>query len=259
MHIHNINLEKFQSCFDTLNYTLKSLEQYEIADEFKNILQIRFNRLLENYFKIKRVKRVKRGLINPLGTVLKAITGNADNTDLVEIQNALSKTRNKINSLLHNNERQIVINTELQNKLNLLIEKFNENQIQILKNLSNHKNQLSHKDVLIKQTVHNALFNIELLETQLKDIFEAVQLARLGIISKNILSSKETTLAFEILEQQNVEIDYIDQLYEYLNVQVFHNQSNLIFVIKIPLFHRDNFTFIQFEALPKNNRVINLS
>lgn len=260
LHLHIVQLERFQSCLDAMRYTSRSLDQNNSTKEFQEILNLRMQRILESFYRLKPFKRHRRGLFNPLGTVIKSITGNLDNNDIEDIQKILSETQEKTNNLISNNERQISINTELQNKINSVIEHVNVQQIQVLKEIMNLRNQINQQASLIfRQVFHKLLFNLDVLEKQLNDIFESVQMSRVGILPKAILSENETNFILEILENQDVDIITIDQIYEYLEVHTLHNKSSIIFVTKIPIFLPGKFRYVLIENIPKNGKIVVLN
>lgn len=260
LHLHIVHLERFQSCLDTMKYTLRSLDQNNSTKEFQEILNLRMQRILESFYRLKPFKRHRRGLFNPLGTVIKSITGNLDNNDIEDIRKTLNEMQEKTNKLISNNERQISINTEFQNKINSLIEHVNLQQIQVLKEIMNLRNQITQQASLVfRQVFHKLLFNLDLLEKQLTDIFESVQMSRVGILPKAILSQNETDFILKILKNQDVDIFTVDQIYEYLEVHTLHNKSSIMFVTKIPIFLPGKFKYVLIENIPKNGKVIVLN
>lgn len=259
LHLHTVDLEKFQSSFENLKHTLKILKTYDTTKQFHDILEARMNSLSEILNRIKPIKRTRRGIFNPLGTFIKSITGNLDDNDLNEIRQAIDETNQKANSLIKNNERQIEINKEFENRMNEIINRMNEQQTRIIKKLSEIENEeINSREFHIRQNLHATLFNMETLENQLKDIFDAVQFSKLGILSKAILSPNETIFALKELEKSNIPINHVDQIYEFLEIQVFHENTKIIFVIKVPIFLPGYYDYIKFESLPHNNQIIPL-
>lgn len=217
LHIHTIDTEKFQSNIEILNNTLKFLKQNNTMTEFNDVLDARITSLLESFYRLKPLKRSKRGILNPLGSIIKTITGNLDDDDLKDITHNLDLTKDKMNELIMNNERQIRINKEFENRINLVIDKINDQQSKIMKQLSKLGEQdHNSRNFQTRQLIHDTLFNIELLDRKIRDIFESIQFAKIGILSKAILNPKETQFALEILEYQNITINHIDQVYEFL-------------------------------------------
>lgn len=165
----------------------------------------------------------------------------------------------KTNMLIENNQRQIRVNDEFQLKINEVVKHVNDEQVKILKRISGivrNLNWNSENRNTLKGIVHDLIFNMDFLNNQLKDIFESIQLARIGILPKAILSNTETKFAIEKLEEQNVTISNSDQIYEFINVETHHEKSKIIFIVKIPIFLPGLFKYIKFETIPKESKII---
>lgn len=256
-HLHIVDLEKFESSFQNLQYTIRLLEGKNTTKQITQLLDIRVKRLSDNYFRLKPIKRPKRGLMNPLGTIIKSLTGNLDDNDLQLIRQAIDESKSKTNILIDENNRQIKINEHFETKINDLIKHINEQQIDILRKISRFSNNVNMQNQInVKEIIHDLLFNIELLDSQLKDIFEVVQLSRIGVLSKGILNNREIKFILDRLEEQNILINSTDQIYEYLNIETHHENSKIIIVIKIPIFMSGHFEYIKFVTLPTNQKVI---
>ena len=257
IHLHTIQLETFQSCFDNLRYTLKSLENNDDAKEFQEVLKIRMQGLLESFHKIQPITRPKRGLLNPLGSIIKSITGNMDYVDFVDIHKKLNEYETKTNEVIQGNEQQIRINNDLESKINAIVNHLNDQQVQIMREIAALKNRIpTDKNILFRQIFHKLLFNIDILERQLVDIFESIQMSKLGVLPRAILSQNETLHVLELLENQEIHITNFDQIYEYLNVHTLHNTTCIIFAIQIPIFTLGKFQYVIFESIPMNDRAI---
>lgn len=256
-HVHIVDLEKFESSFQNLQYTLHQIERHNTTQPFFKMLNIRMERLSDNFYRLKPVHRQKRGLLNPLGTFIKSLTGNLDDNDLLLIRQSMENSRTKTNFLINENNRQIRINQQFEAKVNDLIKHVNEHQMEILRKISRmNSNSNVQNENYLKGIVHDILFNIQLLNNQLKDIFEVVQLSRLGIVSKAILNYNETKSILTTLEDQNISISSTDQIYEFLSIQTYHEKSKIVFVIKTPIFKQGYYQYVKFETLPKDRKII---
>ncbi|XP_055542342.1 uncharacterized protein LOC129728013 [Wyeomyia smithii] len=256
-HLHIVDLEKFESSFTTLKYTIHQFERHNFTEPYRKMLDIRTKQISDNYNQLKPIRRQKRGILNPLGTFIKSITGNLNDNDLQLIRQAIKNSKIKTNSLTDNDNRQIRINQQFETKINDLIQHDNENQIEVLRRISNIVNNANAMyENHLKGIVHDIFLNLDLLNNQLRDIFEIIQLSRIGILSRAILNDNETEFILEKLEKQNIPINNIDQIYEFLSIETHHENSKMIFIIKIPIFLSEHFQYIKFETLPFFNRTI---
>lgn len=258
LHLHIVNVENIQSNIDIISHALNIFYKNNSTQNFHKVLERRVMKLSDNFKRLKPLTpRHKRGLVNPIGTIIKSITGNLDNNDLYDINKQLDITKTKTNYLIESNNRQIIINDRLQSKLNEITKHLNEQQIKILKEISIQINKKTiQSDYFWKQNLFELLFNIQFLDQEINDLVESVQLAKLGIICKNIISLNEMETFEKILTDQNITISSLDQIYEYLGLEVFHKNHSIIFVIKVPNFEPFEYDFINIELLPKNNSII---
>lgn len=258
LHLHTVNVEMIQGNIDLIAYALKIFCKNNLTSDFHKVLERRIIKLSENFQRLKPINhRQKRGLINALGTVIKSITGNLDNNDLFEINRRLDDSTTKTNNLIDNNNRQIIINNRLQSKLNDIVLHMNEQHTKLLKEISVQINKKHFEtESFWKQRLYELLFNIQFLNQEINEIIEAVQLAKLGVVCKNILSLNELKHFHKLLTEQNVTIDSLDQVYEYLGIEVFHKNHTIIFVIKIPNFEPFLYESIDIKLLPKNNSIL---
>lgn len=59
-------------------------------------------------------------------------------------------------------------------------------------------------------------------------------MAKLNILSKNIMSFKESELVSNTLIQQNIEILSNEQAHEHFNIMAYNNNSKIIFIVNVP-------------------------
>lgn len=256
-HLHVVDLEKFETSFTNLKYTLHQFERQNMTKPYHKTLDIRMQQLYDNYYRLKPIHRRKRGLFNPLGSFIKSVTGNLDDHDLQLIKETIEVSRVKTNSIIDNSNKQITINKNFETKINDIVKHVNEHQIEILRKISKIIDKVNDPaDNHLKGIVHELFFNIDMLNNQLRDIFEIVQLSKLGILSKAILNNDETKFILKFLEQQNISVSNIDQIYEFLSVETHHEHSLIIFVIKIPIFMAGHFQYVKLETIPSNNKII---
>lgn len=107
--------------------------------------------------------------------------------------------------------------------------------------------------------LHNIIFNLDTIRYQLDTIFEAIQLARLGVISTALLYPSELELATQILRSQKIEIASHDQTYEYLELAAFHNDSSIVFIVKIPKLRIGCYQLLRIEPIPIDRRTIKIN
>uniref|UniRef100_A0A1W7R5L2 Putative retrovirus-related env polyprotein from transposon gypsy n=1 Tax=Aedes albopictus TaxID=7160 RepID=A0A1W7R5L2_AEDAL len=254
---HRFNLFSFTVVLKQYESIILNIEENPKIAELVKILKQKQSQayfILENL--TARSRKTKRSL-NFLGSTLKMITGNLDNEDLLKIENQLEILKNSNNLLVTENNEQIQINKLFEERINNITKQAYRQSREI--------------DSIIKQTrlsldrpvewehllhLHNIIFNIDMINQQLSTIFEAIQLSKLGLISKAFLQPSELEFATNLLESQGVVINSYDQVYEFLEPIAFHNNSDIILLIKIPKFRQGEFVQLQIEAIPRQFKII---
>jgi hypothetical protein len=215
------------------------------------------NFILENL--IAKRRRTKRSF-NILGSTIKMITGNLDNEDLLKIENQLIILKNSNNALVTENNEQVRINELFENRINNLTKQAYRQSIEIdsiiKQAMLSLDRPLDWKHIL---HVHSIIFNIDMVQHQLATIFESIQLSKLGIISKAFLQPSELEFATHLLETQGLVIESYDQTYEFLEPIAFHNDSDIVVIIKIPKLRQGDYVQLQIEAIPVRDKIISIN
>ncbi|XP_045510394.1 uncharacterized protein LOC123705583 [Colias croceus] len=99
------------------------------------------NYTIDKFEQLIPSSRSKRGLLNPLGSVIKIITGNLDNEDAIQFENTIEKLKTKQDSIIH----KMTIVTEMVGSLLNVAEISNNNFIAI-------QNKLNVIDSLLNDT-----------------------------------------------------------------------------------------------------------
>ncbi|XP_049547489.1 uncharacterized protein LOC125958282 [Anopheles darlingi] len=87
-------------------------------------------------------------------------------------------------------------------------------------------------------------------------IFESVQLAKLGMLSKALLFPSEMDFIINILVKEGIQISSYDQAYQYLEPRAIHKGQEIQLLVKIPKLRNGNYSLLRIEPIPKNQAVI---
>lgn len=212
-------------------------------------------------------KRFRRGILNGAGTLFKAITGNLDASDgeyFTDNINKLKQGQIQIENLLKNQISVTIsviknFNDTIQ-KLNTDKETFNSNFQKINKTIRFFHDKLSHIEVKLNliEICEKLMENYLFLENNLNDILNSVTFARLKIIHSSIITPEHLISALQEISQNLVKnnlplpVKYssIAQYLEIIELEAFQTQSDLIFVLKIPLVEQQIFTAFHLYPIP---------
>lgn len=258
--LHIINLQDYQENIDKIRITLSHIKDKSTNNTLLNIIQLKFKEL-ENLFKQVYPSRVKRGLIDGLGSVIKFITGNMDHEDAMTINKEIELLKLNENIVINENNKQVKINEMMTERFNNISNHINTQQDAINEILSSLKvsGSLTNREenfIATIQYAYQIIYNIDLLYSHLMQLAQALNLAKLNILPTLILSPDELDHAFDFLKSQNLPIKSTHQVYELLTFQAYYNNTNIIFNVRIPTFDNITYTVNLLQPLPKNNKSI---
>lgn len=257
-----MRLQTYKENIDRIEMTLNGFDNLANLQSSVKITKLKLKELSNRYESLAPKVRSKRGLINGLGTIIKTITGNMDAND--------AQTLNKEIEGLTSNQQEFEIKLVAQSKINSeMIKRFEtitdhiNNETSIIKNyLDNYQRNIGNeiqmnKDLLVHSQYLNQInFNIDLLTSHLTNIAEAIVLARLNIVPKQILNHEEINEIYYTMNNQSIEMISEEHIYEILGLQAYYNNTNIIFNIQIPIISLESYSHFHIIPIPINGTKI---
>lgn len=152
-------------------------------------LKIKINALIPK-------KRVKRGLVNGLGSIIKVVTGNMDAKDAQSIKEEFNVVKENENLITEKFNKQVILNQEITLRFENITEHINQEQEIINQFIKNYRNNIyktlneEHNEIHLLQYITRLSFNIDVLYNHINNIAESILLTKLNIIPKFILSEE---------------------------------------------------------------------
>nr|XP_029715628.1 uncharacterized protein LOC115259234 [Aedes albopictus] len=224
--------------------------------DFKDILKIKFSQTNATLQKLS-IRRKSKRAINILGTLIKTITGNLDNNDLVNLNQNINLLQYSNKNLIESNNLQIKINNQFQERINNLT-KTVLNEKEELGKLTSQIRSNKNMKVAWEHIQHfqRLIFNLDVVQRHLEDISDSIVMAKVGVLSKGILQTTEIEYIAKSLERAGISINNDEQVYEFLEPAAYYNGSSIVFLIKIPKFLPGSYQQIIVENIPVNGEVI---
>jgi hypothetical protein len=279
--IQNINLNplinKFYNIKDhtnTLSNSLKNNSDYhrEYHNSFTslNALEKRIENLIEQIVPTQKNIKRKRGLFNPLGSFIKALTGNLDQQDAEQIDARIEKLQNTQNKLKIDTINQITLLDSTINKFKTMISNITHNEI-ILKSRI-----LQIESIINKVEIHQTDFHqyylsytiitqITLMYQSIYDILDKIEIAitfaKINVLHNSIIEPNE--LLAEIknlnnhlntdklpLEPKPQNILIFEKL---ITIKSFLKGNNIVFMLELPLVESETYQYFNLFPLPIPN------
>lgn len=235
---------------DTSNY-LKVLELTEDKVE---------NKLIEL---LPNPKRLKRGLINGLGSIFKVISGNLDATDGEKYDKLIEELQNNQNNLAQSLRKQNSLSLSLINKFNSTIRQMIHNE-KLLESKINQISQIVTKAVYrensmyIKDTINQIINLFEVINSVLQDIENSIAFAKLGVMHPSIMTTahlyNELIALQKYLKEEQLPIEINHEnilLYEkIIKVKGYIKHNKITYILQIPITYPFIFDYLHLFSVP---------
>lgn len=248
--LHTVDLKE-------LGVTIGILESLVIkinssTGDFSKLIDHKLKEINNTYKALlPNTSRNKRS-IETLGSAIKFITGNLDAQDLRQINSNINAIKMSDNKLIDQNNKQIVINQEFQNRLQTLSDEVKNYQNVIFK-LNTQKGYSITENAKI-----SILFQLDIVLQTLRTIENGIALAKLNIVNRQLLTINELKIIAQQLKQVDVRLDSLEDAYNYLSVTVFYHGYHLIISIDIPKVSSTIYERVIIEQLPIQNKTVNI-
>lgn len=234
--IHIINLEQYKPILGEIKRTMQEDLSAEIDSYPFLVHEIQQT---ENLLKRLVPERTKRS-IDIIGTAWKWVAGTPDHEDFEIITDHM-------NNVLENNNRQVIINRLMEEKLNDLI-----NRTNTITNSIRAYDQ-------VKKDISNLLeMKIKFIKEELINVDYAIQWSKAGIINSFILSDLEMNITKDFFEKQRMPYVNLIEAIEYGEVKIASNGLTLIYIVNLPKTQEENCKKLIVKTVKKQNSIIKI-
>lgn len=240
-YMHNINITRLHVELTHIEDSVNLLRAKDSDKNRCNILRLYLDdiKLKFDHIHINNL-RIKRGLINGLGSAISWITGNMDSDDKAKYDKILEKVQANEYHLEHNVENQLSINRNLIHKFNNGIDVIHANNVK----LKNYFNSITTQFTSIELTQqHSFLFNtLTLIKNKIDDIMVSLEFCRLNIIHSSILSRNELSLLIHSAKLSLIS-DEPEILWQLGSAHCHVKDDFITYFIQLPLYSHAYETF----------------
>lgn len=231
-------------------------------------LEYEVNTLNEKFHSLFPERRFKRGLVNPMGSLIKYFTGNMDAEDAKEIHDSISELEYSQNKIIRKVNKQISLTTSLMAVTNETLSKITNNQKLIENKIESlrigmHELAFNYAHYLeIHEVLNQIKLNLDSLLNFLSELENAISFAYLKTLHHSIVSPTELINIIKILDNYHSSSQVLYSVQEYLKyyqiveTNVIITNDKVIFSLDFPLVHPDNFDYYHLYAIPNQNQSI---
>ncbi|XP_028159428.1 uncharacterized protein LOC114352149 [Ostrinia furnacalis] len=234
-------------------------ELFGLSVQVESIISLTKARLAQ----ILPTYRVKRGLLNPLGSIIKVISGNLDNEDAIKYDQEINKLKNKEHCL----EKKITVMkiaveklVNVSNDINLNVQHVNfyNNRLGMIVN-----NQTTlHSSFRLMNSMYQIFNNFRTLYQVIYEIETAIAFSKLHTLHQFIINSTELLITFTEIEKH---ANLLYKVNEYNLVNLEQNMlmksylidKKLVFILEIPIVENNTYNYYKVMPIPIHNPTTN--
>lgn len=270
IHYYDLNpilLEINKLHFEAKNTTdlLRTHTEYFIeSSNYLKLLKLIQDRVES---KIKEIiphpKRTKRGLINALGSVFKAVTGNLDANDGERYESLIKELQTNQNKLEGSILKQNSLSISVIEKFNSTLEKISHNE-KIIESKINEihfyvqKTTQKENSLFIKDVINQIINVYEVIDSILQDIENSLTFAKLKTMHPSIIKTED--LFLELVKIQNqigqqimpLEVNFQNTLLfeKLINIECFIFNNKITYLLHIPITYANSFNYYHIYSIP---------
>lgn len=259
------NIQKYKE-FNNILLTDKTNHINEFSGLRTHVEYLR-DEAIEKLHQLIPQKRVKSGILNPLGSLIKVITGNLDNDDALHYDKLINSIQNSEQAVAH---KVTIISEMLDHFMNTTMTIVN-NSMTINKRL-NHIEKIL-KDITTKE--NNALYstyvlglfhlfvtNFRTIIFKFSEIETALAFGKVSVLHKSVINSTELINVLKVISDNSrlmypVNEQNLINLEETFSVKAYFKNDQVSFIIEVPLINEKTYNYFKLFPLPISSAILN--
>lgn len=238
--VHPIDLIQIGNTIAKIN---DDIQRNPFNNPLYELIQIKNQKLYETFLKLKPFVTKQKRSIEIIGTVWKWIAGNPDAEDLRLINSS-------INSLIIQNNRQILINEAIDKRIQEITDI--TNQVLTIENERTKNHSIEINQLIV-------LSNLDSLQSQVETLEEAILMAKHGIPSSKLLSMRDFSKIATFLQHHDVHMSSFEELLSQADAQVLLNHTHIIYMLKVPQVSATIYEYNYVDSIIKSGKRISLN
>lgn len=272
--MHNQSENLINNINKNQDYSIETSNYIKVLTLIKDKVETKLKEI------IPHPHRLKRGLINGLGSIFKSITGNLDATDGDRYENLIKQLQSNQNKLSVNIAKQNSISTDIINKFDRTIQQMSHNENLLQSKISQiaaivERQPIKENAIFIKDTLNQITNMYEIINSVLQDIENSLSFVKLNVMHPSIIKTadlynellklqsriKPEQLPFEITLKNTLLIEKI------INIECYLLNNKITYLLHVPIMYPNNFDYYhlfsipipsqsQFKAIMPNNKYL---
>nr|CAI5820040.1 unnamed protein product [Callosobruchus analis] len=208
--------------------------------------------------------RIKRGLVNGLGSIFEAITGNLDARDGERFESLISELQNNQNKISEAINSQSTLSVELIDNFNKTISQVTHNQLVLenkIKKLSSYlieTQAYERNSILLRDTITEIIYLYQVIISILHDVKNSISFAKLGIMHPSIIKLSYLMKALNSIAPKSlagklpieVTLDNISIFEKLIKISCYTVHRKVVYILHVPIVYPSQFDYYHLYAIP---------
>lgn len=214
------------------------------------------NSTIDRFKQLVPSVRIKRGILNPLGSIIKIITGNLDYEDAMKYDKLIKSIKTRQDTVTE----KITMISDITKKIVKITNATYNNFVHIDKELWELRRliNVTKTDLAIQHfiNIYNLfLHNFQLLFSRLDDIETCITFSKLGTLHQSLVNSDELVKLLRNVEKTNrlvypVSYDNLVKIENCIELKAYSVGSQITFILEIPLVKDGKYTYYKTIPIP---------
>ncbi|XP_050505429.1 uncharacterized protein LOC126883802 [Diabrotica virgifera virgifera] len=261
--------EEIETQYDAVTTAIQnglSHPYFSSLQNFDQALRYQLKSAQEKFSTIYPYSRTRRGLINGLGSIIKAISGNLDQDDAEKYNNAIETLQTNQENLINHLNRHISLNKKIIKEFNETITLLTHNQEIIAEEVNNISTNLNtfifdfNHYLQARNVLDQLNLTLQIILQLLNDLEEAITFSRVNTLHNSVIKKDEIKwIINKMLEHHKadqlvyIEDEDILKYYDIIKVDAYYSNHTIIFILHFPVLHPNSFTYYHLFPIPTAN------
>lgn len=267
-----VNFDDLQSKINSLNSQLTTISpdlDNSTSSLFEPHVSYLKNKLktLSNQLLTFESNRVKRGLIDGLGSAIKSITGNLDHTDALHFNNAIKNIQNKENAIISELNNHVSITKEWTSQYSKIIDNIISNQNKIETIIAKIRKSVATNDNDLIKYAHLAQVflilsdNVDLLSLEITKLENNLAFIRTSSMHHSVISPDSIRDIVNKMKSLYGKENIIDldtrEYYDIIKLGSYYTDNSIVIVYKFPVTLPQTYNLFKLSIVPnKYNEIL---
>lgn len=262
-HLHLISI-KLMSLYASTKAAENNRASENLHKTYRDQIEHNLDLIDKKLMFIAPRNRVKRGIINGLGSVVKLITGNLDNEDAIRFENEINKIRSSVSYIQTSQKRTLSLAENTINEFSNQLNKINVNQdrlASVLHNITVYSNTTTNQLHFLEIYIQIS-FSLQLLLDKLMILEDAMSFSQLGIMHPSIINPRNLVTEIRNLEKfsflkpvAEISMKNIHKIEKSISVKAYSTRHSLTFILVIPSIDSNIYDHIHIYSIPNKENL----